>query len=279
MNKFLYTILFTLGLLTLAPALASAQVGTDQTAAVGTAVKTSVTATTPAGSATVQMSATAMTAAKTRAHSELQRRIDSLNSVNTRIQGLQQVTATFKQSLQNAVQTQISAFQALDAKIQADTDAATLKTDVQSITQSYRVYALVLPQIRMAAAADRAIAIVAMMQTLGTKLNARIQAAATAGANVTALQTALNDLATKISDANTQAQASVTTTASLAPDNGDTTKMASNTAALKQGRANLTTVAADLKAARADVATITKGLKAIGPINAGATASSTTSVH
>jgi chromosome segregation ATPase len=279
MNKFLYTILFTLGLLTLAPALASAQVGTDQTAAVGTAVKTSVTATTPAGSATVQMSATAMTAAKARAHSELQRRVDSLNAVNTRIQGLQEVTATFKQSLQNAVQTQISAFQALDAKIQADTDAATLKTDVQSITQSYRVYALVLPQIRIAAAADRAIAIVAMMQTLGTKLNARIQAAGTAGANVTALQTALNDLATKISDANTQAQASVTTTASLAPDNGDTTKMASNTAALKQGRTSLTTVGTDLKAARADIATIIKGLKAIGPINTGATASSTTSVH
>jgi chromosome segregation ATPase len=278
MNKFLYTILFTLGLITLAPALASAQ-ATDQTAAVGTAVKTSVTATTPAGTATVQMSATAMTAAKARAHSELQRRVDSLNAVNTRIQGLQEVTATFKQSLQNAVQTQISAFQALDAKIQADTDAATLKTDVQSITQSYRVYALVLPQIRIAAAADRAIAIVAMMQTLGTKLNARIQAAGTAGANVTALQTALNDLATKISDANTQAQASVTTTASLAPDNGDTTKMASNTAALKQGRTSLTTVGTDLKAARADIATIIKGLKAIGPINTGATASSTTSVH
>ncbi len=272
MNKFIYALLFSLGLLTLAPALASAQ-------SLGASVSASTTVKTPVGSAGVQMSATAMTAIKTRAHSELQRRVDSLTAVNTRIQGLQQVTATFKQSLQTAVQTQISAFQALDAKIQADTDAATLKTDVQSITQSYRVYALVLPQIRIAAAADRAISIVSMMQTLGTKLNARIQAAGTAGANVTALQTALNDLAAKISDANTQAQASVTTTASLAPDNGDTTKMAANTAALKQGRTGLTTVGNDLKAARADIATIIKGLKAIGPVNTGAAASTTTSVH
>lgn len=260
MNKLFYAILFALGLVTLAPALASAQVAMPLKAQVN------VTASTSVGSAGVQMSATAMTNAKARAHKELQRRVDSLTAVNTRIQALQEVTPTFKQSLQNAVQTQISAFQALDTKIQADTDGATLKADVQSITQSYRVYALVLPQIRIAAAADRGIAIVAMMQTLGTKLNARVQAAANAGKDVTALQTLLTDLASKITDASTQAQASVSSTASLAPDNGDSAKMAANTAALKQGRANLAAVAADLKAARADITKLEAGLKALGPI-------------
>lgn len=272
MKNFYYAILLALGLLTLVPALASAQ-------SVGAGAAANATVTTPVGSANVQMSATAMAALKTRSHAELQRRIDALTAVNARIQAMQEVTASFKQSLANAIQTQISAFQALDSKIQADTDAATLKTDVQSIAQSYRVYALVLPQVRIAAAADRAVAVSVMMQTLGNKLAARIQAAATAGADVTALQKALEDLGAKIADANTQAQTSVSSTASLTPDNGDSTKMAANTAVLKQARADLKTIAADLKAARADITTIIKGLNAIGPVGAGASATSTTSVH
>lgn len=276
MNKLLYTLAISLGVLSFVPVVASAQTTAPLKAKVG--LQASTTVKTPAGTAGAQMSTTAMTAMKTRAHSELQRRVDSLTALNTRIQGLQQVTPTFKQSLQNAVQTQISAFQALDAKIQADTDAETLKADVQSITQSYRVYALVLPQIHIAAAADRAVTLVSMMQTLGTKLNARIQAAAQAGADVTALQTALADLAAKLDDANAKAQASVSSTASLVPDNGDKAKMDANTAALKEARTTLTTtVANDLKAARADITKIVNGLKAIGPV--GGTASSTTSVQ
>lgn len=266
MKKITYIVLTLLGFsLVLAPALASAQ---------GVGVSANATVTTPAG--TVTMTAAAMANAKTRADKELQRRITALQDLNTRVQAMQEVTATFKQSLANAVQTQITAFQALNAKIQADTDGATLKADIQSITQSYRVYALVLPQIHIAAAADRAVAIVSMMQTLGTKLNARIQAAAQAGANVTALTAALNDLAAKISDANTQAQASVSGSASLTPDNGDKTVMASNTAALKASRKALQAVQQDLVAARKDILTIIKGLP---KIQANATASSTTSVQ
>ncbi|OGC96579.1 hypothetical protein A2590_00190 [Candidatus Adlerbacteria bacterium RIFOXYD1_FULL_48_8] len=259
----------------LAPVVASAQTGA---ANVGVSAEVRTTAASTSVKASAAATA-AMDKKKDRAHQELQRRVDALASINARVQAMQQVTPSFKQSLANAIQTQTSAFQALDAKIQADTDEATLKADVQSITQSYRVYALVVPQIHIAAAADRAVSISTMMQTLGNKLAARIQAAADAGADVTALQTALNDLATKISNANTQAQASVSSTASLTPDTGDSAQMAANTAALKAARANLKTVEADLKAARADINVIVKGLAKIGPVGANATASSTTSVQ
>ncbi|MBY0473179.1 hypothetical protein K2Q00_02755 [Patescibacteria group bacterium] len=272
MKKLLYTLSLLLGLATLTPALAFAQTGVNATA--------STTVKTPVVNATVSAAATAaMTKKKDKAHQELQRRVDALTSINARVQAMQQVTPSFKQSLANAVQTQTSAFQALDSKIQADTDEATLKADIQSITQSYRVYALVLPQIRIAAAADRAVAISTMMQTLGNKLAARVQAATDAGADTKALQTALNDLATKITNANTQAQASVSSTASLAPDTGDSTQMAANTAALKAARTNLKTVETDLKAARADINVIIKGLAKIEPVKTNAAASSTTSVQ
>lgn len=262
MTKLFYVLAASLGVITLVPVLASAQTGAA-TVGVTAEVRTSAASTTVKANAAVTA---AMNKKKERAHQELQRRVDELASINARVQAMQQVTPSFKQSLANAVQTQTSAFQALDAKIQAGTDDATLKGDIQSITQSYRVYALVLPQIRIAAAADRAVSISTMMQTLGNKLAARIQVAADAGADVTALQTALNDLATKIGNANTQAQASVSSTASLAPDTGDSTQMAANTAALKAARANLKTVEADLKAARADINIIIKGLAKIDSV-------------
>lgn len=272
MKKLLYTLPILLGLSTLAPALAFAQTGA---ANVGVTAEVRTTAASTSVKANAAATA-AMTKKKDRAHQELQRRVDALTEINTRVQAMQQVTPSFKQSLANAIQTQISAFQGLDAKIQAGTDEETLKSDVQSITQSYRVYALVLPQIHIAAAADRAVSITAMMQTLGVKLAARIQAAGEAGADVTALQATLNDLGAKIADANTKAQASVSSTASLTSDNGDSTKKASNDAALKEARANLKTVEATLKAARADITTITKGL---AKLSVGANATSTTSVQ
>lgn len=252
MKKLTFIILSLMGFsLALAPVLVSAQVP---------AVTTTATASVTTPVATVKMNATVMATTKARGDKELDRRVTALTDVNTRVQAMQKVTDTFKQNLATAVQTQITAFNALKAKIDADTDATTLKADVQSITQSYRVYALVLPQVRIAAAADRGVTIATMMQGLGNKLAARIQAAATAGADTTALKAVLTDLGTKISDASTQAQAAVSVSASLTPDNGDTTKMASNNTALKTARTDLTTVQTDLKAGRQDITTIVKGL-------------------
>ncbi|MEI6864110.1 MAG: hypothetical protein WCK46_01930 [Candidatus Adlerbacteria bacterium] len=233
----------------LAPVLASA----------ATAVTTSANITTPV--ATVTMSASAMAAAKARGDKELDRRIAALTDVNARIQTMQKVTDAFKQNLATNIQTQITGFAALKSKIQADTDAGVLKADVTSITQSYRVYALILPQVRIAAAADRGVLIAEMMTTLGNKLAARIQAAGKGGADVTALTASLNDLGAKISDASTQAQASVSTSAALTPDGGDKTKMASNTATLAKARANLAAAEKDFQAARKDIDSIIKGLK------------------
>ena len=129
----------------------------------------------------------------------------------------------------------------------------------------------------IAAAADKVVTITSMMNTMGIKLQARIQAASQAGANVTAVTTALNDLGAKIGDAQTQAQNAVSTSAALQPDNGDKTVMASNTTALKASRTDIQTATKDLVAARKDIATIIAG---IGKLPAASvTASSTTQVQ
>ncbi len=251
----------------LAPALVLAQ-GASVT---GSA---SITTGVVSASSTVKVSAT-FTKAQGRADTEITRRINALNDLNTRIQAMQEVTATFKTNLAANVQNQINVLTSLKAKIDADTDAATLKADVQSIATSYRIYILVLPQGRIAAAADREVAIAQMMTTLGSKLAARITAAQSAGQNVGSLTTALNDLAAKLQDASAQAQAAVSVSAPLSPDNGDATVKASNTAALKTARGDIKTSQQDLIAARADIKTIVSALLAM-PSSASVSASSTT---
>ena len=165
-------------------------------------------------------------------------------------------------SLQATLSAQVSDLTTLKATIDADTVLATLKTDVQSIAKGYRIYMLVLPQGRIAAASDRVLTLVGQMQTLGAKLQARITAD-TSG-NAATLQAAYSDMQAKIADASTQANAAVSETASLQPDNGVASVEASNTAALKDARSKIEAATTDLKAARADIATIVAGVKGTG---------------
>jgi len=265
-----FLIALSLGLVTLVPVMASAA---DTSTGLKLGANSNVTPT----SAQVNVSASASldaagVKAQQRGDQEIDRRTQALTDLNTRIQAMQKVTDAFKQGISASITNEINTLGNLKTKIDADIDLATLKTDIQSITSSYRVFALVLPQGRIAAEADREVTIVSMMSTLGTKLQARMQAASQTNASSTSMK-ALSDMATKLQDAQAQAQAAVTASASLTPDNGDKTKMTSNTAALQQARTDLKTAQQDLLAARKDVETI---LKALPKLNATTSASSTT---
>lgn len=274
MTKFNYIVLrvaLALGLITLVPVYALAQGAVVNTAATASTSGISVNA-----SATAAANAklgTAEIKAKSKGDQEIDRRTASLTDLNTRIQAMQKVTDAFKQGISASINNEITTLASLKAKIDADADVPTLKLDIKSITGSYRVYALVLPQGRIAAAADREVVLVSMMSTLGSKLQARVQSAQQGGADVTALTASLTDMAAKLQDAQTKAEAAVTASASLTPDSGDATKMKANDSALAQARADLKASATDLAAARKDVATIAKGLSSAKP---GATASTTT---
>ncbi|HVV38991.1 MAG TPA: hypothetical protein VHD31_01565 [Candidatus Paceibacterota bacterium] len=272
-----------LGLSLLVPAFALAQIDSsvinNTAAAVNAAGSASAQANTPVRtSAQVQVSASTtvstavMTRAKTKADTEIDRRIKALGDLNTRVQAMTKITADFKTNLNTNIQNQISGLTALKAKIDADTEGSVLKTDVQSVTSSYRIFALVMPQARIAAAADREATIINMMAALGAKLQARVQATQAAGADITAVNTALVDMGNKLQSAQTHAQAAVSGSATLTPDKGEKTLMAANDAALKTARAEIKSAQTDLVAARKDVDTILKGLRTI---SAAAAASST----
>jgi hypothetical protein len=260
-KKFIFNLALALGVISLVPVVALAQANVNTSAS--TTIK-----------ATVKLGATE-TKAKERANQEIDRRVKALTALAERIQAMQKVTDAFKQGVNATVANEITALNNLKAKIDADTDTATLKTDIQSITKSYRIFALVMQQIRIAAAADREVVLVSMMSTLGSKLQARIQTAGQSGADVSQLMTALNNMAAKLQEAQAKAQAAVSVSATLTPDDGDAAKLKSNNAALAEARADLKAAMKSITEARKDAATIISGL---AKLNAATQASTTTTV-
>ncbi len=212
----------------------------------------------------------------TRAGQEITRRIDILNQLSTKVQAMVHVDANEKSSIASMVSTQVSALQSLQSKISADTDLTTLRTDVQSITQGYRIFMLVVPQGSIAVASDKIQDVSQMISALSPKLAARISAAQSSGANVTALSASLSDMNTQTTNATTAAQAAVSETASLMPDNGNASVEASNTAALKDAHSKIQAALADLKTARADAGSIVKGLKGLDASGSASASSSAT---
>ena len=200
-----------------------------------------------------------------RANKEIDRRLTALNKLQSKIQETTRISPTDKSSLTTTIQAQINLLNNLKVKIGADTDAVTLKADIQSITRAYRIYALILPQIEIRVAADKLASTTDLLSILATKLQARITAAQTAGTDVTALQATLSDMNTKIADAKTKAMAAIAGIAGLVPDNGVKTVMDSNNTALKAARDSIKAGTKDVKDAKKDADKIREGLK--GDIN------------
>ena len=220
-----------------------------------------VVAQSPTTPGATRSQAVRITGLKSRADQEINRRIAMLNTVISRINSMQKITDSDKNSFTSQAQTQITNLNSLKTKIDADNDLDTLRTDVKSIVNAYRIYMLFIPRLHILAAADRMNDIADEISQITGTLQMRITQAQTSGKDVTNLQTALADLQSKLSDAKAQYQNAETVVTPLTPDEGDASKMDGNKAALQSARTMIKTGAQDLKAARNDIKTIRLGLK------------------
>ena len=252
-------------------------------------VGVTVGASTTGGGAGVKVGANAsatvhaniITKAVDRASQEITRRIDALNKLSTRVNGMAKLSSSDKANLTSEIQSQIAAMNTLQAQISADTSAnatSSLKSDIQSITKSYRIFMLIIPQGALEAAADRVLDVAQSLSTLAGQLQTRITAAQNAGTDMSASVTALADMNAKIADANTQANAATSAVAGLKPDNGDQTVAQANLAAMKSARSKVQAAQQDLVAARKDAGTIVKALMSLKG-SAGGSASSSATVN
>ena len=222
--------------------------------------------------------ATRIEIGKNRANQEIDRRITALTSLETRVNAMSRVSTSMKATISSGIQGQITLLTNLKTKIASDSDIATLKTDIQSITNSYRIFVLIIPQGHIAATVDAINTTDDLMTTFQSKLQTRLDAAQTAGNDTTAEATLLADMNAKIAQSKVLAQAAIDLTANLKPDNGDQTVLQSNNLALKAGREKLKVARADLQAARSDAQKILVALKGM-KVDANASASSATSIH
>lgn len=195
---------------------------------------------------------------KSRADAEIDRRITSLNKLLTRISGMKRLSSAQISAFTSEIQTEITNLTNLKAKIDADTDLATLQTDVKSIVLSYRVYALFMPQLHILAAADRILEYTDKFTAFATKLQSRITQAQSQGKDVSSLQAALTDMEAKIADAKTQANNAIAEVTPLTPDG-----YPGNKSTLLDARSKIKAALTDLQGARQDAMTIINGLKGL----------------
>lgn len=190
-------------------------------------------------------------------------RIDDLNKLNTRVQGMKNVSAEEKASIASEVSLSIANLNTLKVKLDSDTDVTNATNDEKSIATGHRIYALIMPRGYIYAAADRVKTISALMASTSVKIDARIAEAQTAGKDVTAVQKSLVEMKAKVADANVQASAAIELVASLNPDGGDKTKQQANTTALKSAREKIKIATTDLETARKDLKSIIQALRSM----------------
>jgi len=193
---------------------------------------------------------------KNRAAAELTRRLTALNNLVTRINALKRLTGDQKTNLTSQVQTEITDLTTLQTKIAGDTDIATLRTDVQSIIKSYRIFALFMPKITIISHADNLIDTANLMTQISGKLQARLDAAKLAGKDTTAAQALMTDRAAKIADAITQAQNAINAVLPLTPDG-----YPGNKTTLQSARTMLMTARQDLKTAEHNATQVRQTIK------------------
>ena len=186
-----------------------------------------------------------MTRLKTRATAEITRRVTALNGLITKISAMKRLTSAQQSTFTTGIQGQISSLTSLQTKINGDTDLPTLRTDVQSIVQAYRIFALYMPQVNIMSNADRVLAIVSEMNQVESLLQSRGGSA-----------TLLTDLTAKLADATTQATNALNSVVPLVPSG-----YPSNKTTLESARTMLETARTDLKGALVDITQIRQLLK------------------
>lgn len=190
-----------------------------------------------------------------RAEKEINRRIESLNKLITKINDFKKLSETQKSSLTTQIQAEITSLQALLVKIQEDTDIDTLKEDIKSIVSSYRIYALFIPKIQIITAADRLLYISDKMSSQAALLETKIDQSATSGNNVSELNILLADMNTKIVDAKNHAQSAIDAVTPLTPEG-----FPGNKSILQSARQMVVSSLHDLNTARQDARKILVGL-------------------
>ncbi|MEO5949733.1 MAG: hypothetical protein ABIP74_04985 [Candidatus Saccharimonas sp.] len=222
-----------------------------------TAIIITFTTTVPAFALT-SAEQTRLTNIITKGSQEIDRRVSALNAASTVIDKTEKLAAGDRQMLNAEVASSISGLSTLKTKLSAETTLGAARTDAQSILTGYRVYALLLPKVRLVKVADGQIALEAKFTALSAKFLERFAELKAAGRDTVSLEATLSTMNTKVTDAEAISTAIQAKVIALQPSdyNADHTILSGDRDQLK--------VAHDkLVSARKDAKTIVDGIKSL----------------
>lgn len=263
MKKTKYTIsLITISILglTLQTAFPNIAHAVDSTTNTGTVSETRTTTT---NTTTTEKTSTESTTQaqkiqnlKTRATTEITKRLTALNSLITKINSVKHLTTDQKTSYISDIQGNITSLTSLKTKIDADTDPTTLQSDVKSIIESYRIFAVYVPKIHILAGTNAATEMATSLSNLTIKIQTRLTVDQQAGKDITTLQAELTDMQSKITEANNLIQSVNATVIALTPSS-----YPGSSTILQTAQQSLKTIRTDLLAAKQDAQKIITSLK------------------
>ena len=208
-------------------------------AVIGPAAAQAQTTTTGAAAGRrAELRSDAIGALKARGDFEIDRRLRTLADLSRRVHDATHLTADDRDALTTQLAAETSGLTALKAKIDADTDLATLRADLRDIVTQYRVYLLMDPKVHLVIGADRVLAAADAFDKVFAKLDGK------PGVD----QAKLADAKAKVAEARKLAGAVPGAVIPLQPPD-----YPGNRPALLSARDSLRTARQDLRAARVDV--------------------------
>jgi hypothetical protein len=183
-------------------------------------------------------------------------RIGSLNTAIAKITSAPDISSSDRAAILGTLNGDVTGMNTVEAKIAADTTAATAAADYKTIFTTYRVYAVAIPQSRLAAAADRMTSTAIPKATdAQTKLAAAL-AGPDASKSTPALQADLSDMSAQIASATSTLNGVAAQALAVTPADYN-----SNHGALSSVRSAVKNAIADLKKASADGKAVLAAIK------------------
>jgi hypothetical protein len=179
-------------------------------------------------------------------------RITKLNRVMAKITAAKDISDGDRSTILATLHGDVSGMNTVEAKIAADTTVATASADYATIFTEYRVYAVAIPQSRLAAAADRLTSTtIPRLTDVQSKLAAAL--AKHPRKSTPALRADLTDMTSKITAASGLVDGLAADALAVTPAafNSNHNVLSPERTSLKSALANVTKAAADGKAVRA----------------------------
>jgi hypothetical protein len=174
------------------------------------------------------------------------KRIASLTAAITKVGAAKGISSSDRSTVLGTLGHDLDGMKSLASKIAADTSASTARADVKSIYTTYRVYAVALPQARIAGTADRLTGIaIPKLKAVSAELTSKV-------AGKSDLQAKLDDMNSQLATASSDADGLASAALGVTPSdyNGDHAAMTGLRSKAKAAVAAAKQAAQDAKAIR-----------------------------